>query len=44
MLNEKNIRLVSRISGLILAPGVVPSCDKGQFPWPHRCESRRIVW
>ena len=26
------IRLLSRICGAILVPGVVPSCDKGQFP------------
>ena len=37
-------RLLSRICGLIPVPGVVPSCDTGQFPWPCRCESRRIVW
>src|SRR5450759_1140120 len=24
--------LLSRICGAILVPGVVPSCDKGQFP------------
>jgi hypothetical protein len=36
--------LLSRICGSIPAPGVVPSCDTGQFPWPCRCESRRIVW
>jgi len=24
--------LLSRICGVILVPGVVPSCDKGQFP------------
>ena len=36
--------LLSRICGLIPVPGVVPSCDTGQFPWPCRCESRRIVW
>jgi hypothetical protein len=23
---------LSRICGVILVPGVVPSCDKGQFP------------
>ncbi len=37
-------RLLSRICGLILAPAIVPSCDTARFPWPHRCESRRIVW
>src|ERR1017187_7649067 len=26
------IGLLSRICGVILVPGVVPSCDKGQFP------------
>jgi hypothetical protein len=26
------ISLLSRICGVILVPGVVPSCDKGQFP------------
>jgi hypothetical protein len=35
---------LSRICGAILALGVVPSCDIGQFPWRRRCESRRIVW
>src|ERR1035437_7804278 len=25
-------RLLSRICGAILVPGVVPSCDRGQFP------------
>ncbi len=39
-----NIRFLSRICGAILALGVVPSCDTGQFPWRRRCESRRIVW
>jgi hypothetical protein len=29
-LNED--RLLSRKCGVILVPGVVPSCDKGQFP------------
>ena len=36
--------LLSRICGVILVPGVVPSCDKGQFPWHRRYGSRRIVW
>jgi len=37
--------LLSRIYGWwILVPGVVPSCDKGQFPSPRRCESHRIFW
>ena len=39
-----NFRLLSRICGLTLAPAVSPSCDKGRFPWPCTCESRRIVW
>src|ERR1022692_3792304 len=26
------IRFLSRICGVILVPGVVPSCDRGQFP------------
>src|SRR6516164_556545 len=39
------IPLLSRIYGWwILVPGVVPSCDKGQFPSPRRCESHRIFW
>ena len=29
---SSKIALLSRICGLILVPGVVPSCDKGQFP------------
>jgi hypothetical protein len=29
---------------VILAPGVVPSCDRERFPSPCRCESHRIVW
>src|ERR1035437_2107588 len=28
------LSLLSRICGAILVPGVVPSCDKGQFPHP----------
>ena len=36
--------LLSRICGVTPVLGVVPSCDKGQFPWLRRCESRRIVW
>src|ERR1035437_9142242 len=36
--------LLSRICGVILVPGGVPSCDKGQFPWHRRYGSRRIVW
>src|SRR5450432_2018136 len=39
-----HFRLLSRICGVILVPGVVPSCDRGRFPWPRRYESRRIVW
>ncbi len=39
-----DVGLLSRICGLILAPAIVPSCDTARFPWPHRCESRRIVW
>ncbi len=39
-----NKGFLSRICGAILALGVVPSCDTGQFPWRRRCESRRIVW
>jgi hypothetical protein len=35
---------LSRICGVILVLGVVPSCDTGRFPWRRRCESRRIVW
>ena len=35
---------LSRICGVILALGVAPSCDTGQFPWRRRCESHRIVW
>src|SRR5450759_977694 len=27
-----HFRLLSRICGAILVPGVAPSCDKGQFP------------
>ena len=38
------ICFLSRICGVILVLGVVPGCDKGQFPWPRRYESRRIVW
>src|ERR1035437_6251701 len=30
----KPLCLLSRICGAILVPGVVPSCDKGQFPHP----------
>jgi hypothetical protein len=41
---SSEIDLLSRICGLIPVPGVVPSCDTGQFPWPCTCESRRIVW
>jgi tetratricopeptide (TPR) repeat protein len=40
----KQKRFLSRICGVILVLGVVPGCDKGQFPWPRRYESRRIVW
>src|ERR1035441_10252694 len=36
--------LLSRICGEIPVRGAAPSCDKGQFPWLRRCESRRIVW
>ena len=36
--------LLSRICGLILAPEVFPSCDRGRFPLPRTCESHRIVW
>jgi hypothetical protein len=28
----KKVGFLSRICGVILVPGVVPSCDKGQFP------------
>ena len=28
----KDFGLLSRICGVIMVPGVVPSCDKGQFP------------
>jgi hypothetical protein len=42
--HRKETALPSRIYGRILVQGVVPSCDKGQFPWPRRCGSHRIVW
>jgi hypothetical protein len=32
VVSERKFRLLSRICGAILVPGVVPSCDKGQFP------------
>ena len=41
---RKEKGLLSRICGVILVPGGVPSCDKGRFPWHRRYESRRIVW
>src|SRR5664280_209654 len=44
MVPVMTLGFLSRICGVILVPGVVPSCDKGQFPWPRRYESRRIVW
>jgi len=43
-LSPSYLCLLSRICGGILVPGVVPSCDKGQFPWPGRYETRRTVW
>ena len=30
--DDKYLCLLSRICGVILVPGVGPSCDKGQFP------------
>src|ERR1017187_5144549 len=41
---ETFFSLLSRICGEIPVRGAAPSCDKGQFPWLRRCESRRIVW
>ena len=40
----KQLRLVSRIYGLILVLGAGRACDIGLFPWHRRCGIRKIFW
>ena len=37
------VRLLSRICGLILVQEGVPTCDRARFPSLRRCETHRIV-